>query len=418
MKLVIIDNSPDSQASVLGRVQEALRQADIKRLEVEEADSLALEGLNWETTLGCLIGPGCYSELDEVVSRVRAMYPTGPLAVILDSDFYASEGVGVKKRLGVQVIALGDLQQIASFLIDCDSQSGAASGGHKSRGVIGVTQFKGGVGTTTLTAAISSCWARHGLSVAAIDLDDVNPQLTQWARVGVDKKTIASELLRAGEVPVSRVNELVHPVEGFEGRFVVVGQPETYNEGFHFKANVLEGIPSASEYVHSLIEALKAEFDIVVIDLARSWGVSTFTCLPLCQHVLLVTDDDGMSVRRTLDGIARLKAESGDSEEFELSRWSLVLNGYTGRLISPKEIAMEIQEMELFPPDSSLWTVPFSDGGRQWGAPGQSFYETAEQQARDEIRKICHSMVPFKFEKDPTLSEKLLKKWQGVVGAS
>jgi len=417
MQLVLIDLFPDSKAALLGRVQEGLRQAEIHRFEVVEVAAENISQVNWSVVVGCLLGPGCYESLGGLVEEIRAAYPVGPIGAVLESDIYAGEGVGLRKRLGIVVMAINDLAQIASFLIDCEKNMRGPAGGQRNRGVVGVCQFKGGVGTTTLAAALASCWARHGLHVVALDLDDVNPQLTAWARVVSQQRRVVAELLRTGDVPAARLNEIVHPVEGFEGRFVVVGQPENYNEAFHMKANVLEGAPSASEFIGALFGQLQSEFDVVVIDMARSWGIAAFASLPFCQSVLLVTDDDGMSVRRTLDGLERLKNESEDPEEFDLTRWSLVLNGFTGRLISPKEIAAEIQEMELFSAESNLWTVPFSESGRQWGAPGQTFFETADERARMEVRKIAHSLIPFKFEKaSQGFSGKLLHKLQTLVG--
>lgn len=415
MKFVLIDKDTQSRAGLSGRIAEAMRQAELSGIEVVELELARIETFAWDDVCGCLIGTSCIDILEDLLDRLRLMFHGGSIGVVLDTEDYAGQGVTLRKRLGVQVFALGDLGQLASFLIDCEAQSNKVQRGENGGRVIGLAHLKGGVGVTTLTAALSSCWARNGLSVAAIDFDDVNPQLTAWARVGVVQRTVTAELLRQGEVPASRINEMLHPVEGFEGRFAVVGQPEAYNESFHFKANVLEGAPSASEFVQSLIPVLQSEFDVVVIDMARSWGVATFSALPLCDQVILVTDDDGMSVRRSLDAFARLRNESDDPEEFNLSRWSLILNGYTGRLISPKEIASEIQEMGLFSADASLYTVPFSDTGRQWGAPGQSLYETADTRTRQILRRIACNLVPFRYEPEQTLSSKLLKRFHSLV---
>ncbi|MBX7136526.1 MAG: AAA family ATPase [Oligoflexia bacterium] len=415
MKLVIVDSAAENRAALQGRIAEALRQADLKNTQIIELDPARIETFEWHQVSGCLVGPGCFEHLEECVQRVRLMNPNGALGAVLLAEDYSGSAVILRKKLPIQVIPLDDVVQLAGFLIDAESRSTAVETESRNRGVIGIAQLKGGVGCTTLTAALASCWARHGLSVAALDFDDVNPQLTAWARVGVVQRTVTSEFLRTGEVPAQRVNEMLHPVEGFEGRFVVVGQPEAYNESFHYKANVLDGAPSASEFVNSLIATLSNEFDAVIIDLARSWGVATFTALPLCSQLVLVTDDDGMSVRRTLDAFQRLRKESDDPEEFNLDKWSVVLNGFTGKLITPKEVATEIQEMDLLSAQSSLFTVPFSESGRQWGAPGQSMFETADPRTREVLRRMACNLIPFSFEPEEALGSKLIKKVQSLV---
>jgi len=414
MQLVIIDGLSQTRAILLGRISEAFRQAGLKDLQPLELDASKIETFDWNNACGCLLGPGCMDGLDELVERVRLVFPHGLLGAVVETEVYASQAVTLRRKLNLQIMPLGDVAQIAGFLIDCEASTDSGGQG-KGRAIIGICHLKGGVGATTITAALAACWARHGLSVAALDFDDVNPQLTAWGRVGLVQRTVTAELLRQGEVPAQRVNELVNPVEGFEGRLVIVGQPEAYNEGFHFKANVLDGSPSASEFVRSLIDVLKDEFDAIIIDMGRSWGIASFAALPLCQQVILVTDDDGMSVRRTLDCFARLRKESDDPEEFDLSRWSLILNGYTGQLISPKEIALEIQEMDLFSAQSSLYTVPFSEKGRQWGAPGQSFYDAAEPKTQHIIRRIACNLVPFRYEPEVSALARMTGKLRALI---
>lgn len=419
MHLILVDGRPDTKASLLARISEAMRQADLRGFELVELTPAEVSNFEWAQAAGCIVGPGCYDDLEEVIESIRAVFPEGATGIALETETYNSEAMLLRKKVRAHIMPMGDLVQIAAFLIDCEAASTRkASGGTRTKGIIGFCHFKGGVGCSSLAAAFASCWARHGLSVAAVDLDDVNPQLTAWARVGVAQRTVVAELLRQGEVPASRINELVHPVEGFEGRLVMVGQPDAYNEAFHFKANVLEGSPSASEFMTSLITNLQGEFDAIVIDLSRSWGVSTFACLPFCQHIVLVTDDDGMSVRRSLDCLDRLRKETDDSSEFDFAKWSLILNAFTGKLISPKEIAVEIQEMELFSAHSSLFTVPFTETGRQWGAPGQSLYDTADARTQKIIRKVAYSLIPFRYETDAPKNKGLIKKLQSFVGAS
>lgn len=417
MEIVIFENDPQARAALSARLHEALRQADITTLSVTDLDSSRAAGHDWTKVAGCIVGSSAVGEIDEVLATLRLVYPGGKLALIVEPDMYARQGILLRKRLNLAIISSADVGQLAGFALECGSHTPAAVSGARGKGIVGVCHLKGGVGATTVTAALASCWARHGLSVCAIDLDDVNPQLTAWARVGISQRTVTAELLRQGEVPSNRINELVFPVEGFEGRLVVVGQPESYNEGFHFKANVLEGSPSSSDFMSALIGNLSAEFDVIVIDMARSWGIATFATLPLCQHLLLVTDDDGMSVRRSLDCLQRLRKESDDADEFDLTRWSVALNGYTGKLISPKDIAMEIQEMELFPSDANLFAIPFSETGRQWGAPGKSFYDLADPKAREVIKKVAATFVPFTEQVEESGASKLLKRWQGIINS-
>lgn len=410
MRIVAIDPDPITRPVLLGRVEEALRQVGLRRVELVDGDLSLISSPPEGEAPGCVfLGPGVYDNAEQIIQMCRASFPSAILALVLDNDVYAEQALELRRILPVRIIALADIAAMAGFILDCDSQLAAAPGA-KNRGVISIAQLKGGVGASTVAAGLAACWARHDLSVALVDFDDLNPQLTDWGRVGTKQRKVVAELLRQGDVPRGRINELVHLVEGFDGKLVVVPQPLLYQESFHFKADVIEGAPSAAIFVESLLTVLREEFDVIVIDTGRSWGIATFAALPLSQQVLLITDDDGMSVRRTLDNLERLFGESGDAQEFDLTKWSIVLNGYTSRLLSPRELGNEIQEMEIFPESAVLYTVPFSDKGRQWGGPGQSFYELAEPSVKDSVKKIAYTLVPFRQETTAPIYDKLLKR--------
>lgn len=287
-----------------------------------------------------------------------------------------------------------------------------------AKGVVGVCQLKGGVGATTMAAAMASCWARHGLRVALVDVDDLNPQLTEWANASSACRKVASECLRRGSVPADRLKELLFPIEGYDGKLVIAPQPNNYNESFHFKANVIAGAASSSDYMYSLLALLSAQFDVVVIDLARSWGIATFSTLPLCQHVLLVCDDDPVTVERSLECLQRLKKESEDPGEFDFSRWSLLLNGYTGRLISPQELDKEIKNAGFLPNDAHLYVIPFSERGRRWGPAGRTFYDCAEPAVQERLREITSALIHFRYEAKRGLAPKFLRKWRSAANAT
>ncbi len=400
MRVYVIDPDGEVLETLASRVREALRQTGLKRIEMLSGslDILYNSPPTDDVCIGVL-GPGCYQDAASQIVNFRSILPTSPLALVLDNSTYASEAVELRREVGARVMPIGDIVQLVQFFLDAESQNSGAN--PVRRGVLAVTHFKGGVGATTIAAGFASVWARHGMSVVLVDFDDVNPQLTAWGRVSGLKRELFGELLAEGFVPKTRVNELVHPVEGYDGKLTLVGQPEMYHTAFHLKADVIEGAPSSADFVESLIELLRDEFDLVIVDTGRSWGIATFALLPLVQQVLLVLDDDAMSVRRTLDCLKRLYAESEDVSEFNLGRWKVLLNGYTGKLLTPNDVGRELEDTALFPESSELFSLPFSEAGRQWGAPGRSFYDCADEGTKFMMRDIAFRLFPFKQAKAP-----------------
>lgn len=397
MRILVLDKNANTRATVVARLEEALRQAELRRVDLIESEPSSLGSLVAEEPPDvCFIGPGSYGNLEEDLRRYHVVYPKVPVAVVLSNEVYAAEGVELRRTLKIRVIPVADIGQMAQFILDVDiPMTGFAAG--RNRGIIAVTQLKGGVGATTVASSLAACWARNGIKVALVDFDNENPQLTDWARVGLSQRRLVSESIRQGEAARYRVRELLFPVEGFNEQLWVFGQPEHYGDSFHFKADVLENAPSIAGYVTSLLESLKSEFDVVVLDTGRSWGISTFAAFPMCQKVVLVMDDDAVSVRRSLESFARIHRETDDPSELDAKKWSFVLNAFTGKVLSEAEVQNEIRETDLFPEAAELFTLPYSAHGREWALSSQSFFDIAEPGIKASLCQIAYSFVPFQF---------------------
>lgn len=407
MHLAIVDYRPEYRAALLGRVREALRQAEIRRFQPIEVDRFHLDRFDWTLAQGVVLGPGCQNDLSQVVGEVRLRMPVGRIGVVLKKDEYRARAMQLRIELGVITMAEGDLAQLVSFVIECDRHEGGASSGGKNRGVIGLCHFKGGVGCTSLTAALAACWARHDLTVAMIDLDDVAPHLTVWSQADQAHRLAVSEFIRLGEIPENRLNETLYPVEGYRGRLVIVPQPETYGDGFHFKSNSIPDAPGIRTFVESLLIELKKEFDIVIIDLGRSWGIATFITLSMCQKILLIMDDDPIGMAQTLKCSERIMQETNNDALLGVKNWNIVLNSYTGLLVTPKELQNRLEQIDLFPPSRGFFVIPYSRKGRVWGSPGKTLYEMSDINTREKIAELAMSCVSFVRNRNSGIFERV-----------
>ncbi len=397
MRILLIDRNPQARSILSVRVGEALRQIGLKRSETIETD---LDRLVWDKSDSvpsvAFLGPGYYQDVATSVAKFRAAFPRTPLAIVLDNDVYATAAVELRRELSARIMPIADIAQMAQFILDYDTklQAETETG---NQGIVAVCQLKGGVGATTITAALAACWAKHELSVAMLDLDDLNPQLTLWSKATSARRRIVSELLLMGEVPAFRVTELAHPIELYGGNLSVIPQPERYQESFHFKADVVESIPSSSEYIRSLIPALQSAFDVVVVDVGRSWGIATFALLPFCRHVLLVGNNDRTTLFHSFENLSRLYRESDDPEEFDLNRWQVIMNtNVIGEELAVEEIREQIEALELFPKSTRITTLAHSRQGSEWSLTEGTLYDLAEESVRGEIEELAFRLVPFR----------------------
>ena len=105
-------------------------------------------------------------------------------------------------------------------------------------------------------------------------------------------------------------------------------------------------------------------------------------------------DDDGLSVRRSVDTLVRLKQESGDPDEFNLAKWTVVFNKVTGNRLAVRDLANVIDQAEIFPKQPNIYPVNFSEKGRQWGGVGETMYDLANESVRKQILTLADGIAP------------------------
>jgi cellulose biosynthesis protein BcsQ len=379
----------------MGRAREAVRQSGVKRLEPYELDRFHLDTFDWTLCSGVIVGTGCESEILEVANDIRSNYGVVKIGAVLKKENYLARATALRVEQGIYPILEGDLTQLVNFVIECDRIDGKKQPELKNRGVVGLVHFKGGVGTTSLTTALAACWARHGLQVALLDFDDVTPVITSWSQAEIQQRRAVAEFLRLGEVPEGRLNEILYPVEGYEGRLFVVPQPEYYGDSFHFKSNAIPEAPGVRTYIESLLLSLRNEFDVVVIDLAHSWGIATFVALAMCQKVLLICDDDPLAMRQTIVACERLIRETNNEHLLGLRNWNMVLNAHTGLLVSLREFERKFTKLDIFSPSSAYSIVSYSRRARFWGDRGSTLFDLADHKTKGQIIELAFAQAPF-----------------------
>lgn len=416
-RIYVYSGTPAGRALLRGRVIEAARHADIGEVTCHDFGPRDIEAINWEEAFGCILGPELDGACDTIIDSLRSAYPLGAVALLLNPTEYATRAVGIRRTLAIDVCSLADTAHLSGFLLSTAAEPRLTTASSRRSAVIGVCHLKGGVGASTLSAALGACWARHGRSIALIDLDDVNPHLTEWAGATPHQRAYSAHCLRRGDIDPARLNELLAPIDGFNGTFVVVPQPAAYHDAFHSKADVIADAPSASAFITATVDLCSREFDIVVFDLGRSWGVGTFAALRRCTHVALVVDDDHVSLDRTLANLIRLRTHSDDPDEFNFERWSIILNGYTGRNISADEVATLVTRTGLFPTDANLYTVPYAKSAERWSGGRSSLYELCDQRTREVVRRIACNIVTFPYElgeRAVSISTRLRRRLAGL----
>ncbi len=142
---------------------------------------------------------------------------------------------------------------------------------------IAITNQKGGVGKTTTAINLSACIADMGFSVLLVDMD---PQGNATSGVGIEKPSVAQsiyEVLVDGVDPLTVIRE--GPVEGMD---VIPSKLDLAAAEVELAAEL-----SRENRLRRGIEALKEDYDFIVIDCPPALGLLTVNSLSAAEETLI-----------------------------------------------------------------------------------------------------------------------------------
>lgn len=341
-------------------------------------------------------------ELKDSLEKVRKV-TNGSIAILV-TTVSQEERRELEKRHGLPVI---------SSLREVGETKALANAVDPGRGVIGLAHFKGGVGASASALSLASCWARSGCEVAIVDLDDVSPQITEWGETPPKSREAVGRCVLKGTFGERDLEACLHPVHGFDRKLFILGQPLTYSERFHFKAKVLEGAPNISEFLSHLLPCLSARFEVVIIDLSRSWALSTFSSLSFCNHLLLVSQAESYCVQSSLSLMSDLKNES---EELSSGAppWSLVLTTLQEPAVNLSKLENVVEGHEMHGYFSGFFLLPFATRVNIWGRKGASLFDLGDERYRVEVKSLAQALLKRSTGLEATVSSKLLRKLQSM----
>jgi chromosome partitioning protein len=195
-----------------------------------------------------------------------------------------------------------------------------------------VANQKGGVGKTTTTVNLGACLAAAGRRVLLIDLD---PQGNATSSLGLDKRSQAAStyhaLLHAAPLP-----ELIVPA----GRERLALVPSTT----HLAAAEVElvELPGRERRLASALDAVRDDYDLILIDCPPSLGLLTVNALAAADGVLVPIQCEFLA----LEGLMQL------TQSIDLVRRTLnprlditgvVMTMYDGRLRLSAQVVEEVR---------------------------------------------------------------------------
>jgi chromosome partitioning protein len=143
--------------------------------------------------------------------------------------------------------------------------------------IIAIANQKGGVGKTTTATNISACLAKFGKKTLLIDTD---PQANATSGVGIDKKTLNLSVYNA-IIEDKELAEVILPTN-YNNLFVVPSSTDLTGAEVELTAMM-----ARETRLKNKLNAIKADYDYIIIDCPPSLGLLTINSLTACDTILI-----------------------------------------------------------------------------------------------------------------------------------
>lgn len=379
MIILIIDSSAESQAQTV-RIFEAIPPADgeVLDLKFRLASEVDFESKLDETDI-VVLGPQLGEKGLAIARKISVSHSWIQILMFCSDEAYSSglfrnaPFVGIRKVFPISCNPLDFLQELIAIHAEFKREGRAREGR-----LICISQSKGGVGGTTIAAALAEIASLSGKNVLIWDLDIETRDLTRSLTLAEEEaKSFASLVNGSRDISRDSLNECLVTISD---NVSLLPPPDTMAECVDLVCHT-DGINIAKR----IIDISRVSFDYIIVDTCGRIGPATGTVFRLCDTYVLVIDDTVFGLTATdlyLHYVLNLLEEP--------SRLKFLLNGVTASRSLIDQIANELSpghsltsENWILPP------VPPDTKGASWPGSGNSFYSQSGSKTKDVLTKIA-----------------------------
>ena len=366
----------ESQVQV-ARLFDALSQSDRDMMDIRI--SLAGEKNYLDRILESdvlLVGPGLVGRSQEISHLAKNINPDIELILFVADEEYSAhafrEALNARARKVIPLSAPPmDLLQELVQIFEATKQKGKTKEGR----LIVITQVKGGLGATSLAAALAEAASNEGRKTLLWDLDIESKDLSRALMVHEGHGSVISTWVN-GTREISR-DSLQDALVPLDSTASMLPPPDTMASGMDLLAN-LEGINIARK----VTDLARVTYDCIIVDTCGRMSPLTGTLLRIADVILVLIDDSvlGMSaVPGFMDSIG----------QYLLSQSSIRFV-CAGTKMDMRKIAVRVDPERRFEPECwELPAIPFDPMASSWPGTGKTLFSSGHRKMRQVINLIA-----------------------------
>jgi len=382
MKLLIVDVTTEAQAFCAKRI-ELFTKSDIEMLDLKVklvSDRDFLERVSEADVV--VLGAGLGEQATVVARQAKAAAPWIQIILFVSDSTYgggafrAAHSIGVRKVFPDSAGPLDLLQELVAINADFKKEGRAREGR-----VVAVTHAKGGVGATSIAAALGEVCSVYGKRTLLWDLDVETRDLSRSLTVnGAEAKIVSSWVNGSQEITRESMKEASIPISEDVS---VLMPPDRMAESMDLVCHT-----DGMGLVQRIVDRARLMNDVVIVDTGGRMGPATGGLLRAADVVLIVIDDTILGLTAVDLYLTFVKALVGSTD-----RIVFLVNPYSGDLLGLPQIKAELEPVHgLGELPWRLPPIPNDPKAAIWPGSGRTLYSKGQKATREALEEVAREI--------------------------
>ena len=382
MKLLIVDKTTEAQALCAKRI-ESFSRGDLEMLDLKVKLVSAKDFAERVADVDVIvIGSGLGEGAIAIARQASSLAPWAQLIMFVTESAYGGGAFRLAQSAGVRKVfpdgssPLDFLQELVAINSDLRKEGRT----HEGKIVV-VVHAKGGVGATSITAAIADVCSEYGRRTMLWDLDVETRDLSRGLNAyGPEEKVVSSWVTGGQEIDRDTLRKALIPIGKDVG---LLTTPDRFAEAMDLVCHT-DGMAIAQR----IAEVSRADNDVVLIDTAGRFGPAIGSLIRIADIVLVVIDDTVLGLTALDRFLSFVKAVVGNSE-----RITFVVNPSSGALMSVQEMAAELEPTHRL--GAAPWrlpAIPKDPKAALWPGRGKTLYSLGNKQLRQVLEQVTRDL--------------------------